>query len=116
MRTTFYQRLDKVLLEADDLTNIARKLADEGEDTINRREALRRGAGAVAAGSLGSTSGAATAAKPLFDILKSSPDLWRDLIVALAAQPDSGALLGTVPQLKRRGLSLDSSLQKSSVG
>lgn len=52
MKTTFYQRLDKCLFEADEFTKIARKLADEGEKTETRRAFLGRGLGTAVAGSL----------------------------------------------------------------
>ena len=90
------------ILEADDLTNITRTLADAGEETVNRRELLRRGAGAVAAGGLGSASQAA-ASKPLFDILRANPDLWRSLMIALTSSGTANSLLGTRRQMERRG-------------
>ena len=92
-----------IILEADDLTNISRTLADAGEETVNRREMLRRGAGAVAAGGLGSASKAAAASKPLFDILRANPDLWRSLMIALTSSGTANSLLGTRRQLERRG-------------
>ena len=41
---SFNHKLSNIL-EADDLTRISRTLADAGEETVNRREMLRRGAG-----------------------------------------------------------------------
>ena len=120
----FNHKLSKIL-EADDLTKIARTLADAGEDTVNRRELLRRGAGAVAAGGLGSASQAA-ASKPLFDILRANPSLWRSLMIALTSPGGFGAvnLLGHPSQFERRGQSVpinhlrspSTHLMKQSVG
>ena len=76
--TAFNRRLNRCLLEADDLTKISRTLADAGEETVNRRDALRRGAGAVAAGMLSGHQATAS----IFKLLKDNPKLWTELVTA----------------------------------
>ena len=83
--TAFNRRLNRCLLEADDLTRIARKLADAGEETETRRKFLSRGLGATVAGGLNPLAATASPAAiatshNIKNLLLSNRGLWSRLL------------------------------------